>query len=189
VFEGALIKTCVISENFRERYLSTPGEEDCFKARAIVFEGPEDYHERIDDPSLGIDESCLLVVRGCGPVGYPGSAEVVNMQPPASLIKDGIRTLPTMGDGRQSGTAASPSILNISPESAVGGNLARVQVYLDFIIRFQQCQVAAHGRFSRNIQYAWACCRAALSPITHGGKRTNAIFDEARWRLHIHNLS
>ena len=141
LFEGALIKTCVISENFRERYLSTPGEEDCFKARAVVFEGPEDYHERIDDPSLGIDESCLLVVRGCGPVGYPGSAEVVNMQPPASLIKDGIRTLPTMGDGRQSGTAASPSILNISPESAVGGNLALLETDDEIKVDLNTCQV------------------------------------------------
>lgn len=127
LFDGALIKTCVISDNFRDRYLSEPGGENCFTARAVVFEGPEDYHKRIDDPALRIDERCLLVVRGCGPVGYPGSAEVVNMQPPARLIKDGIRTLPSMGDGRQSGTAASPSILNVSPEAAVGGNLALLE--------------------------------------------------------------
>ena len=127
LFDGALIKTCVISDNFRDRYLSEPGGENCFTTRAVVFEGPEDYHNRIDDPALRIDERCLLVVRGCGPVGYPGSAEVENMQPPARLIKDGIRTLPSMGDGRQSGTAASPSILNVSPEAAVGGNLALLE--------------------------------------------------------------
>ena len=127
IFDGALIKTCVISESFRERYLSSPGEENAFTARAVVFEGPEDYHARIDDPALEIDECSLLVIRGCGPVGYPGAAEVVNMQPPAALIREGIRTLPTMGDGRQSGTAASPSILNVSPESAAGGDLALLQ--------------------------------------------------------------
>ena len=141
LFDGALIKTCVISENFRERYLSAPGEEDCFTAKAIVFEGPEDYHERIDDPSLGIDEHCLLVMRGCGPVGYPGSAEVVNMQPPAELIRAGIRTLPTMGDGRQSGTAASPSILNVSPESAVGGNLALLETGDEIKVDLNGCRV------------------------------------------------
>jgi dihydroxy-acid dehydratase len=141
LFDGALIKTCVISENFRDRYLSAPGEEDCFTARAIVFEGPEDYHERIDDPSLGIDERCLLVVRGCGPVGYPGSAEVVNMQPPAKLIRAGIRTLPTMGDGRQSGTSASPSILNVSPESAVGGNLALLETGDEIRVDLNACRV------------------------------------------------
>ena len=127
LFEGGLIKTCVISDTFRKQYLCTPGEENSFTARCIVFEGPEDYHARIDDPTLEIDTSCLLAIRGCGPVGYPGSAEVVNMQPPAELIKKGVDTLPTMGDGRQSGTAASPSILNISPESAVGGNLALLE--------------------------------------------------------------
>jgi len=141
LFDGALIKTCVISENFRDRYLSTSGEKDCFTARAIVFEGPEDYHERIDDPSLGIDERCLLVVRGCGPVGYPGSAEVVNMQPPAKLIRAGIHTLPTMGDGRQSGTAASPSILNVSPESAVGGNLALLETGDEIRVDLNACRV------------------------------------------------
>ena len=127
LFEGGLIKTCVISDTFRKQYLSTPGEREFVTARCIVFEGPEDYHARIDDPALEIDTSCLLAIRGCGPVGYPGSAEVVNMQPPAELIKKGVDTLPTMGDGRQSGTAASPSIPNISPESAVGGNLALLE--------------------------------------------------------------
>ncbi len=124
LFSSALVKTSVISDEFRRRYLSEPGSEDCFVARAVVFEGPEDYHKRIEDPSLGIDEHSILVVRGAGPIGYPGSAEVVNMTPPGRVIREGVRMLPCMGDGRQSGTSDSPSILNISPESAVGGNLA-----------------------------------------------------------------
>lgn len=124
LFDAALIKTSVIGDEFRNRFLSKPGSENCFTGRAIVFDGPEDYHHRINDPSLNIDETCILVVRGAGPVGYPGAAEVVNMQPPDELIKAGVNQLPTIGDGRQSGTAASPSILNASPESAVGGNLA-----------------------------------------------------------------
>ena len=124
LFTSALVKTSVISEAFRDRYLSEPGNEDCFTGRAVVFEGPEDYRHRIDDASLGVDEHSILVVRGAGPVGYPGSAEVVNMRPPGTLIRQGFRMLPCMGDGRQSGTSDSPSILNISPEAAVGGNLA-----------------------------------------------------------------
>ena len=122
--DAAIMKTSVISDDFRERYLSRPGHENVFEVRAIVFEGPEDYHARINDAALNIDADCLLVIRGCGPVGYPGSAEVVNMQPPDQLIKQGIRELPTLGEGRQSGTSGSPSILNVSPESAVGGGLA-----------------------------------------------------------------
>jgi dihydroxy-acid dehydratase len=124
LFESALVKTSVISEDFRARFLSTPGSEDCFVARAIVFDGPEDYRRRINDPALDIDEHCILVVRGAGPVAYPGSAEVVNMTPPDHLVRRGISMLPCLGDGRQSGTSDSPSILNASPESAVGGNLA-----------------------------------------------------------------
>lgn len=124
LFDSALMKTSVIGEEFRKRYLSDPGQEDCFTCRAVVFEGPEDYRQRIEDPSLNIDEHSILVIRGSGPVGYPGSAEVVNMTPPGRLVRMGIRMLPCMGDGRQSGTSESPSILNISPESAVGGNLA-----------------------------------------------------------------
>ena len=124
LFDAAIMKTSVIDETFRRRYLERPGHENVVEGRAIVFEGPEDYHRRINDPSLEVDENCFLVIRGCGPVGYPGSAEVVNMQPPAELIKRGIRELPTIGDGRQSGTSGSPSILNASPESAVGGSLA-----------------------------------------------------------------
>ncbi len=141
LFDGALIKTSVISEGFRSKYLSNKGQEGCFTARCIVFEGPEDYHARIDDPELSIDESCMLVIRGCGPIAYPGSAEVVNMQPPAELIKRGIETLPTMGDGRQSGTAASPSILNISPESALGGNFALLETGDDVRIDLNKCEV------------------------------------------------
>ena len=124
LFTSALVKSSVISEEFRARFLETPGDENAFTARAIVFDGPEDYHERINDESLGIDAHSILVIRGCGPVGYPGAAEVVNMLPPDRLIKLGVNQLPTLGDGRQSGTSASPSILNVSPEAAVGGNLA-----------------------------------------------------------------
>jgi dihydroxy-acid dehydratase len=124
LFSSALVKTSVISDDFRRRYLSDPGNEDCFVARAVVFDGPEDYRKRIEDPSLEVDEHSILVVRGAGPVGYPGSAEVVNMTPPGRLVRQGIRMLPCMGDGRQSGTSDSPSILNISPEAAIGGNLA-----------------------------------------------------------------
>jgi dihydroxy-acid dehydratase len=127
LFESAVMKTSVIDDDFRKRYLSEPGRENVFEGRAIVFEGPEDYHDRIDDPALGIDEKCILFIRGCGPVGYPGSAEVVNMRPPDYLIRQGITALPTAGDGRQSGTSGSPSILNISPEAAIGGNLALLE--------------------------------------------------------------
>ena len=126
ILDSAVMKTSVISDSFRSQYLDKPGSLNIFEARAIVFEGPEDYHSRINDPQLNIDIDidCILVIRGCGPVGYPGSAEVVNMQPPDRLIREGILELPTLGDGRQSGTSASPSILNASPESAVGGGLA-----------------------------------------------------------------
>ncbi|MGQ3052051.1 MAG: IlvD/Edd family dehydratase [Roseateles sp.] len=124
LFDFAIMKTSVISPEFRARYLSEPGRENVFESRAIVFDGSGDYHARINDPALDIDEGCMLVIRGAGPVGWPGSAEVVNMQPPDALIRRGIKSLPTLGDGRQSGTSDSPSILNASPESAVGGGLA-----------------------------------------------------------------
>jgi dihydroxy-acid dehydratase len=124
LFDNAVIKTSVIDDAFRKRFLSDPGHPNVVDLKAVVFEGPEDYHERIEDPELGVDEQTLLVIRNAGPVGYPGGAEVVNMQPPAALLARGIDTLPTMGDGRQSGTSASPSILNVSPEAAVGGGLA-----------------------------------------------------------------
>ena len=124
LFDSAIMKISVISEEFRERYLSNPDDPNAFEGRAVVFDGPEDYHRRIDDPSLQIDQHTMLFIRGVGPIGYPGSAEVVNMQPPAALIKRGITSLPCIGDGRQSGTSASPSIVNASPEAAVGGGLA-----------------------------------------------------------------
>jgi dihydroxy-acid dehydratase len=124
LFDSAIMKTSVISDEFRERYLSDPKDPDAFEGPAVVFDGPEDYHRRIEDPALGIDEHTVLFMRGAGPIGYPGSAEVVNMQPPAALIKCGITSLPCLGDGRQSGTSGSPSILNASPEAADGGGLA-----------------------------------------------------------------
>ena len=124
LFDSAIMKTSVISREFRDRYLSNPADPDAFEGRAIVFDGPEDYHARIDDPSLKIDEHCVLFMRGAGPIGYPGGAEVVNMRAPIPLIAHGISVLPCIGDGRQSGTSGSPSILNASPEAAVGGGLA-----------------------------------------------------------------
>ena len=124
LFDSAIVKMSVISPEFRARFLSTPGEENCFTSRVIVFDGPEDYRRRIEDPTLNIDEHCMLVVRGTGPIGYPGAAEVVNMAPPGALVRKGFKMLPCMGDGRQSGTSDSPSILHASPEAAAGGNLA-----------------------------------------------------------------
>tara|TARA_Y100000996_G_scaffold277204_1_gene218555 strand:- start:1755 stop:3530 length:1776 start_codon:yes stop_codon:yes gene_type:complete len=126
-FSSAVMKTSVISSEFRERYLSNPKNINVFEANAVVFEGPEDYHKKINDENITIDENSILIIRGCGPVGFPGSGEVVNMQPPDRLLKKGINTLPTLGDGRQSGTSESPSILNVSPESAIGGGLLIVQ--------------------------------------------------------------
>jgi dihydroxy-acid dehydratase len=127
LFDSAIMKTSVISEDFRRRYLQRAGDENAFEGRAIVFDGPEDYHQRINMPGLQIDDNCILVIRNCGPVGYPGSAEVVNMLPPDALVRRGIAELPCIGDGRQSGTSGSPSILNASPEAAVGGGLALLQ--------------------------------------------------------------
>jgi dihydroxy-acid dehydratase len=127
LFDDAVMKTSVIDAEFRERYLSNPKDPEAFEGRAIVFEGPEDYHHRIDDPELKIDEHCILFIRGTGPIGYPGGAEVVNMQPPAALLKKGVNALPCIGDGRQSGTSGSPSILNASPEAAAGGGLGLIR--------------------------------------------------------------
>ncbi|HYG48379.1 MAG TPA: IlvD/Edd family dehydratase [Allosphingosinicella sp.] len=124
LFDFAIMKTSVISDEFRRRYLATPGAEGVFEARAVVFDGSDDYHHRINDPGLDVDENSILVIRGAGPLGWPGSAEVVNMQPPDRLLQRGITSLPTLGDGRQSGTSDSPSILNASPESAAGGGLS-----------------------------------------------------------------
>jgi dihydroxy-acid dehydratase len=127
LFDFGIMKTSVISDEFRTRYLSEPGNENVFEGRAVVFDGAEDYHERINDPELDLDEYSILVIRGTGPLGWPGSAEVVNMQPPDALLKRGITTLPTIGDGRQSGTSDSPSILHAAPESAAGGGLSWLQ--------------------------------------------------------------
>jgi xylonate dehydratase len=124
LFDSAIMKISVIADEFRDRYLSDPKDPDAFEGRAVVFDGPEDYHKRIEDPALKIDERTMLFIRGVGPIGYPGSSEVVNMQPPAALLKKGITSLPCIGDGRQSGTSGSPSILNATPEAAAGGGLA-----------------------------------------------------------------
>jgi dihydroxy-acid dehydratase len=124
LFDSAIMKTSVISAEFFERYLNNPAHPGMFEGKAVVFDGPEDYHKRIDDPALAIDEHTLLFMRGAGPIGYPGAAEVVNMRPPDYLIKQGVHSLACIGDGRQSGTSGSPSILNASPEAAAGGNLA-----------------------------------------------------------------
>ncbi len=126
-FDTAIMKMSVVSPEFLKRYLSDSSNPNIFIAKAIVFDGPEEYHKNINNPDLKIDEKCILVMRGCGPIGYPGSAEVVNMQPPDELLKKGISSLPCIGDGRQSGTSESPSILNVSPEAAVGGGLAIVK--------------------------------------------------------------
>lgn len=135
LFDSAIMKTSTISEDFQRRYLDSTdaGPEGVLEARAIVFEGPEDYHDRLNDPSLNIDDKCMLFMRYVGPVGYPGSAEVVNMQPPDHLIAAGVNHLPTVGDGRQSGTSESPSILNASPEAAAGGALAILET--DDVVR------------------------------------------------------
>jgi len=124
LFRSSVMKMSVVSEEFRARYLNNPADPLAFEGRAVVFDGPEEYHARIDDPALEIDETCLLFMRGAGPIGYPGGAEVVNMQAPEHLIRKGVRTLVCIGDGRQSGTSGSPSILNAAPEAAAGGNLA-----------------------------------------------------------------
>jgi len=186
LFDSAIIKTSVIGPEFRQRYLSDPNDPQAFECTAVVFEGPEDYHARIDDPALGIDEASMLVIRGAGPIGYPGSAEVVNMRPPAYLIERGITALPCMGDGRQSGTSASPSILNASPEAAAGGNLAllatgdrvrvdlgrgRVDVLLDDAeLARRRAQLAARGGFPYpTSQTPWqALQRASVGQLGEG---------------------
>ena len=140
LFDAAIMKTSVISDAFRQRYLSDPKDADAFEGRAVVFDGPEDYHRRIDDPALGIDEHTILFMRGVGAIGYPGSAEVVNMQPPARLIERGIRSLPCLGDGRQSGTSGSPSIVNASPEAAAGGGLALLRTGDRIRIDLNKCE-------------------------------------------------
>jgi dihydroxy-acid dehydratase len=127
LFDSAIMKTSVISAEFRDRYLSNPDDPDALEGTAMVFDGPEEYHRRIDDPALGITTETLLFMRGAGPIGYPGAAEVVNMRPPSYLIREGVHALPCIGDGRQSGTSGSPSILNASPEAAAMGGLALIR--------------------------------------------------------------
>jgi dihydroxy-acid dehydratase len=158
LFDSAVIKASVIGPEFRRRYLSEPGSEGRFTARAIVFAGPEDYRACIDDPALEIDERCILVVRNAGPVGYPGSAEVVNMTPPDYLVRRGVRMLPCLGDGRQSGTSDSPSILNASPEASVGGNLGLLetgdQIVVDLVARRVDVQLSEEELARRRERYA-----------------------------------
>ena len=139
LFDSAIMKTSVISENFRKAYLSNPEDMNAFEGRAIVFDGPEDFHHRIDDPAENIDENSILFMRGTGPIGYPGGAEVVNMRPPAYLLKQGVEALPCIGDGRQSGTSGSPSILNASPEAAAGGGLALLKTGDQVRIDLNKC--------------------------------------------------
>ncbi|WP_334063981.1 IlvD/Edd family dehydratase [Limimaricola cinnabarinus] len=159
LFDSALMKTSVISKGFRERYLERPGHEGIYEARAVVFEGPEDYHERINDPALEIDAETILFIRGVGCVGYPGSAEVVNMQPPDAVLKAGVNHLPTVGDGRQSGTSESPSILNASPEAVVGGGLALLQTGDRVRLDLGACRLDALVEDAE-----WEARRAAWSP-------------------------
>ncbi len=141
LFDSAIMKTSVISKEFRDRYLSDPHDPESFEGRAVVFDGPEDYHARIDDPALSIDARCILFMRGAGPIGYPGGAEVVNMRAPVQLIEQGVHVLPCIGDGRQSGTSGSPSILNASPEAAVGGGLAILKTGDRVRVDLRKCQV------------------------------------------------
>lgn len=141
IFDAAVMKVTAISPEFRQRYLSNANTPNAFEARAIVFEGPEDYHERLDDLALNIDENCILIMRGAGPIGFPGSAEVVNMQPPKHLLDRGILDLPTLGDGRQSGTSGSPSILNVAPEAAAGGKIAILETGDILRIDLNTCRV------------------------------------------------
>ena len=164
LFDSAIMKTSVISKEFRERYLSNLSDPNAFEGRAIVFEGPEDYHNRINDPSLGIDETCVLFVRGAGPIGYPGGAEVVNMQPPDALIRRGVTSLPCIGDGRQSGTSGSPSILNASPEAAAGGGMSLLhtgdRVRIDLNMRTADIVISADELEERRRH-------AGMHPIAH----------------------
>ncbi len=180
LFDSAIMKISVIADEFRQRYLSDPKDPDAFEGRAVVFDGPEDYHKRIDDPSLKIDERTMLFIRGVGPIGYPGSSEVVNMQPPAALLKKGITSLPCIGDGRQSGTSGSPSILNASPEAAAGGGLAllktgdRVRIDLHkgtaniLISRRGACRAARGAAEARRLSLSREPDALAGDPARHG---------------------
>ncbi|MCY7302229.1 MAG: dihydroxy-acid dehydratase family protein, partial [Thermoleophilia bacterium] len=193
LFESALMKTSVISDAFRARYLQNPEDPDAFEGRAVVFDGPEDYHARIDDPTLSLDEETVLVIRGVGPIGYPGSAEVVNMRPPDYLLKRGVDELPCIGDGRQSGTSGSPSILNASPEAATGGGLSllhtgdRVRIDLgkrtvdalvpaDELARRRDALVAAGGYSYPESQTPWQeIQRGLVDELSHGMVLKSAV--------------
>jgi len=193
LFDSAIMKTSVISKDFRQHYLSNPKDPDAFEGKVMVFDGPEDYHARIDDPAMGIDQNTVLIMRGTGPLGYPGSAEVVNMRPPVALIKAGIHHLPCMGDGRQSGTSGSPSILNASPEAAANGGLAllktgdRVRIDLrkgevnvliskeEYDSRKKALEAAGGYKFPEN-QTPWQeIQRACVGQLQTGGVLENAV--------------
>lgn len=163
LFDSALMKTSVISPDFRRKYLEDPEHPGVFEGRAIVFEGPEDYHARLNDPELSIDEDCILFIRNCGPVGYPGAPEVVGMMPPAELLKRGVTVLPSVGDGRQSGTSQSPSVLNASPEAAVGGGLALLRTgdHIRFDIGARRADILISDAEYAQRNAAW---KADLSP-------------------------
>jgi dihydroxy-acid dehydratase len=205
IFRSAVFKASVLTDAFRHRYLQDARQPGVFVGRAIVFDGPEDYHKRIDDPALAIDEECILVMRGCGPLGYPGSAEVVNMSPPDYLIRRGIDILPCIGDGRQSGTSASPSILHVTPESATGEGLALVEsgdrmridltgLRVDLLIDEQELsQRRARSTAARlNNQTPWQeIYRAYVRPLDEGAglateKRYRRIADVEGLPRHSH---
>ena len=178
LFDSAIMKTSVITDEFRKRYLENPADPMAFEGRAIVFDGPEDYHKRIDDPKMKIDANTVLFIRGVGPVGYPGAAEVVNMRPPSYLIKKGITSLPCIGDGRQSGTSGSPSILNASPEAATGGGLALLKtgdrVRIDLKKRSANILIEAHvleerrAEFEKNGGYKYPPSQTPWQEIQRG---------------------
>lgn len=162
LFESAIMKTCVISDEFRTKFLSNPADPNAFEGTVVVFDGPEDYNTRLEDPSTAIDERSILIMRGAGPLGFPGAAEVVNMHPPAHLLRQGVHSLPCIGDGRQSGTSGSPSILNASPEAAAGGNLALLRdgdrLRVDLNLRRVDILVSDHELQQRRVDLE-----------THGG--------------------
>ena len=180
LFDSAIMKTSVISEEFRARYLSNPNDPEAFEGRVVVFDGPEDYHARIDDPALAIDVDTLLIMRGAGPIGYPGAAEVVNMRPPVNLIKAGIHHLPCIGDGRQSGTSGSPSILNASPEAAAGGGLAVLQtgdrVRIDLRRGEANMLISEEELAARR-----ASCRPPVASRTRQVRHRGRKFSAPRW--------
>ena len=181
LFDTAIMKTSVISDEFRDRYLSNPDDPNAFEGRAVVFDGREDYHARINDESLGIDEYTLLFIRGAGPIGYPGGAEVVNMQPPDALLKRGVSSLPCIGDGRQSGTSGSPSILNASPEAAVGGGLALIetgdQVRIDLNTREANILISEEELAERK-----KAVDAKLADATNGGRLDYVPDHQTPWQ-------